>query len=98
MYYNMYNIKGERMLVSTFSETRKNFAATMQQVIDNHEPLIITRQNHESVVMLSLSDFKAYEETAYLMQSIHNATRLNRAIASLEAGEGEEKTLIDDAS
>lgn len=97
MYYNVYIfIKGLYMDVNTFTETRKNFAATMQQVIDNKEPVIITRQNHESVVMLSLSDFKSYEETAYLMQSMTNATRLNRAIASLEAGEGKNRELIEE--
>jgi len=84
------------MEVSTFTETRQNFASTMQQVIDNKEPLVITRQNHESVVMLSLSDFKSYEETAYLMQSIHNATRLNKAIASLEAGDSQQRELIEE--
>ena len=84
------------MDVSTFTETRKNFASTMQKVIDNKEPIVITRQNHEAVVMLSLSDFKSYEETAYLMQSMENATRLNRAIASLEKGEGEIRELIEE--
>ena len=88
--------KGLIMEVSTFTETRQNFAATMQQVVDNKQPLVITRQNHESVVMLSLSDFKSYEETAYLMQSINNATRLNRAIASLEAGDGQQRELIEE--
>ena len=84
------------MKVSTFTETRKNFASTMQQVIDNKEPLVITRQNHEAVVMLSLSDFKSYEETAYLMQSMNNATRLNSAMASLEAGKGKNRELIEE--
>ena len=84
------------MEVSTFTETRKNFASTMQQVIDNKEPLVITRQNHEAVVMLSLSDFKSYEETAYLMQSMNNATRLNSAMASLEAGKGKNRELIEE--
>lgn len=84
------------MEVTTFTETRKNFAATMQKVIDNKEPVIITRQSHESVVMLSLSDFKSYEETAYLMQSINNATRLSSAIASLEAGDGQTRELIEE--
>ena len=84
------------MEVSTFTETRKNFASTMQQVIDNKEPLVVTRQNHEAIVMLSLSDFKSYEETAYLMQSMNNATRLNSAMASLEAGKGTTRELIEE--
>lgn len=84
------------MDVSTFTETRKNFASTMQKVIDNNEPVVITRQNHEVVVMLSLSDFKSYEETVYLMQSMKNATRLNSAIQSLEDGEGKARELIEE--
>lgn len=84
------------MDVSTFTQTRKNFASTMQKVIDNNEPIVITRQNHEAVVMLSLSDFKSYEETAYLMQSMNNATRLNSAIQSLEEGEGKVRELIEE--
>lgn len=97
MYYNVYILnKGFVMDVSTFTQTRKNFASTMQKVIDNNEPIVITRQNHEAVVMLSLSDFKSYEETAYLMQSMNNATRLNSAIQSLEEGEGKVRELIEE--
>ena len=83
------------MTTLTLSETRKNFAATMDKVTQDHTPVIITRQNHEPVVMMSLSDFKSYEETAYLMQSANNAARINKAIESLEAGKGLEKALIE---
>jgi antitoxin YefM len=82
------------MKVMTFSETRKNFAATMDGVTQDREPVLITRQNKEAVVMLSLSDFKSYEETFHLMQSAVNAERLNRAIESLERGKGIERELI----
>lgn len=83
------------MRTLTLSETRKNFAATMDKVTQDHIPVIITRQNHEPVVMMSLSDFKSYEETAYLMQSANNAARINKAIESLEGGKGLEKALIE---
>jgi antitoxin YefM len=84
------------MTILTFSETRKNFAATMDKVVQNREPVIVTRQNREPVVMISLSDFKSYEETIYLMQSVNNAGRLNRAIKSLERGEGTVRELIEE--
>ncbi len=83
------------MEVSTFTEVRQNFAATMQKVVDDKEPIIITRQNKEPVVMISLEDFNAYEETAYLMRSPANAARLNSAIESLERGEGKIRELIE---
>jgi antitoxin YefM len=42
---------------------------------------MITRQNGKPAVLISLEDFKSYEETAYLMASPKNAMRLNQAIA-----------------
>ncbi len=36
-------------------------------------------------LLISLEDFKAFEETAYLMASPRNAERLNTAIAELRA-------------
>jgi antitoxin YefM len=42
-----------------------------------------TRQSKESVVILSMQDYRSLEKTAYLMQSQANAKRLNRSIAQL---------------
>ncbi len=57
---------------------------------------MVTRQNKESVVIISMKDYRAMQETAYLMQSEANARRLNRAIAQLEAGEGKSRELIEE--
>jgi len=45
---------------------------------------------------MSLDDFHAYEETAYLMASPKNAERLNQAIAEVEAGKTAQHALIDE--
>jgi len=79
-----------------FSKARANLANTLDTVVENSEPIIVTRQNKEPVVVLSLSDYKALEETIYLMQSSKNAKRLNESIAQLEAGLGIEKELIEE--
>lgn len=60
----------------------------MDRVCADHKPLIITRSGEQSVVMLSLADFKALEETAYLLRSPANARRLLAATQELEAGKG----------
>ena len=83
------------MQTSTFSQARQNLASTMDMVAFNHTPVTITRQNKEPIVMISLEDFKSMEETAYLMQSLNNATRLNQAIEELENGLGQTKELIE---
>ena len=77
----------------TYSTARANLASTMNRVCEDHEPLIITRNGEQSVVMLSLDDYKALEETTYLLRSPANAKRLIAAISELESGQGVERTL-----
>lgn len=77
----------------SYTAARANLAQTMNRVCTNHEPMIITRNGEPSVVMVSLEDFKALEETAYLLRSPRNARRLMDAINSLNIGEGQEHEL-----
>lgn len=77
----------------SYTVARANLAATMNRVCDDHEPLIITRNSEQAVVMMSLEDYKALEETAYLLRSTKNAQRLLASIAQLEAGQGHERNL-----
>lgn len=77
----------------SYSSARANLASTMDRVCDDHQPLIITRNGQQSVVMLSLEDFTALEETAYLLRSPVNAKRLLAAMEQLNAGRGTERKL-----
>lgn len=77
----------------TYTAARANLASTMDRVCNDHEALIITRNGEQSVVMLSLEDYKALEETAYLLRTPSNAKRLLAAAASLKAGQGTERKL-----
>jgi antitoxin YefM len=79
----------------TYTTARANLADTMNRVCEDHEAIIITRNGQQSVVMLSLEDFKALEETAYLLRAPKNARRLLDAIASLEKGRGKERRLAE---
>ncbi len=72
----------------TYTVARANLAGTMDRVCDDHEAVIITRNGEQSVVMLSLEDYKALEETAYLLRTPANARRLLSAAAQLAAGKG----------
>ena len=84
------------MQTMTFSQTRQHLASTFDAVVQNATPILVTRQNKEPVVLVSLQDFRAMEETMYLMQSAANAKRLNRSIRQLEAGQGQARTLIEE--
>ncbi len=79
----------------SYSAARANLASTMSRVCNDHEPLIITRNGQQSVVMLSLEDFTALAETAYLLRSPANTKRLMAAIQQLSTGEGIERKLAE---
>ena len=79
----------------TYSAVRSNLAQTMDKVCDDHAPIIITRKTAKPVIMLSLEDYQALEETAYLLRSPKNARRLMESIMQLEAGLGTTRELVD---
>jgi antitoxin YefM len=78
-----------------YTEARKKLAATMDKVVNDHETVIITRQKAEPVVMMSLAEYNAIQETAYLLKSPANAERLRESIKQAERGEAGERELID---
>lgn len=83
------------MNVITYSTARAQLADTMNRVCDDHEPIIITRNGQQAVVMMSLDDFKALEETSYLLRSPKNTKRLLESIAALQAGKGSARSLAE---
>jgi antitoxin YefM len=83
------------MDVLSYSDTRANLKEVMDRVVDDRAPVVITRQKAESVVMVSLSDWHAMEETLHLLSSPTNAQRLRDSIGQLDAGQGQEGALIE---
>ena len=83
------------MKAMTYTAARQNLAKTMESVCKDHAPVIITRKTTDSVVIMSLEDYEALEETAYLLRSPKNTRRLIDSIVQLEEGKGTEKGLLD---
>ena len=83
------------MDVLSYSETRANLKAVMERVVADREPVVITRQTAEAVVMVSLADWNAMEETLHLLSNPTNAARLAESIQELDAGQGTERSLIE---
>ena len=82
------------MRTKSYSELRRNLAATLDGVTEDHEPVIITRDRGKpAAVLMSLEDFASYEETRYLLRSPTNAERLGIAIDELDSGGGKTRKL-----
>lgn len=83
------------MRAVSYSEARQNLSKTMLQTVEDRAPVLITRQNGESCVLMSLEEYNSLEETAYLLRSPRNARRLMDSIESLKAGNGVEREIIE---
>jgi len=85
------------MRSTTYSDLRRNLAARLDEVTDDHAPLLITRERGKpAAVLISLEDFASYEETQYLLKSPRNAERLLKAIEELNEGiNSQERDLLE---
>ncbi|WP_105903754.1 type II toxin-antitoxin system Phd/YefM family antitoxin [Vibrio gangliei] len=79
----------------SYTAARANLASTMEKVCADHAPVIITRKSEAPVVMISLEDYEAMQETTYLLRAPTNARRLLESIAELESGQGQERELLE---
>jgi len=70
----------------SYSDLRNNLAKFMDDVVENHTPLHVTRQNSSTVVMLSESDYDQLMETVHLLRSPANAARLLRSMQEAQTG------------
>ena len=68
----------------SYTEAQRNLGKVMKQVCDNQTPIMIARKGSVSVVMMSLEEYQALKETAYLLRSRANAINLLESIAELE--------------
>ncbi len=82
------------MRTASSTELRNNLAKYLDQVHDDHTPLIITREGGKpAAVIMSLEDYASHEETMHLLRSPANAARLQESIDELNAGGGQERKL-----
>ncbi len=68
------------------TEFRANIAKHLDKVEQDRDPLIITRQGRQPLVVMTLDDFRGLEETLHLLGSAANREILLQSIAELNAG------------
>ena len=81
------------MDVVTYTDARASLKDVMDRVIYDHIEVVVTRKKREAVVMLSLDEYNAIQETLHLQKSPENVRRLQSAIAQLNAGLGIERDI-----
>ena len=73
----------ETIMLTSFRDQLKS---SLQKVAENHEPMVVKRQRGQDMVVLSLEDFNAMQETLYLLSSPANSAHLRRSKTQLEQG------------
>jgi antitoxin YefM len=73
--------------VLNYSELRKNLAEHLNQVAEENELLVISRGEGKNVVLISLDDYNALNETVHLLSSSANIRRLEESMQEMEKGE-----------
>lgn len=73
------------MKAVNYSELRQNLKENLDAVSENEEFLIVQRPKGKSVVMMSLAEYNAMQETMHLNKSKANRERLENAIDNINA-------------
>lgn len=71
------------MTTITYSAARKELAKTIKNVLDNREPITISKKEGK-VIMMSLDDWNAWQETFALLSNPHMAQKLKEGIKEFE--------------
>ena len=83
------------MKVASTSNFRQRIKHYIDEVDKDQEPLVLTRSDGVSVVVLPLDTYNSYAETDYLLSSPANAAWLRESIDQARTGNVEEHDLIE---
>jgi antitoxin YefM len=83
------------MKIASTSNFRKNIKRYIDEVDQDQEPLVVTRSDDVTVVVLPLATFNSYAETDYLLSNPANAARLRRSVEDARTGRIEKHELIE---
>ncbi|MGI2903895.1 type II toxin-antitoxin system Phd/YefM family antitoxin [Tolypothrix sp. VBCCA 56010] len=70
---------------TTLNNASASLAQLCEQVVSDRDVVIITRQEGESVAIIAVEELNSLLETAYLLRSPKNATRLLTALERAKA-------------
>ena len=76
------------MTTATYTNARNNFKHYCDLVVENREPVVITNQMSENVVLVSEEEWNAIVETAFIADDSNKMKRLLTSIGENERGEG----------
>ncbi|MBN1578555.1 MAG: type II toxin-antitoxin system prevent-host-death family antitoxin [Chitinispirillaceae bacterium] len=80
-------------ILTTYTAARAEFKKICDEVSSTREPVIIHRRNGDDVALIAADELESLMETAHLLRSPKNASRLIAALQRAQRGEGSKKSL-----
>jgi len=77
----------------TYTQARQNLASILKQVTDDREIVLINHRGNAKVAMIAEEELASLLECVHLLKSPKNAQRLYEAMAALENGQGQVRTI-----
>jgi antitoxin YefM len=84
------------MRIVSFTEARNGLKTVLDNVVNDADTTVITRQDAEDAVVMSLKYYNSLMETVHLLRSPSNAAHLSRSIAQYRAGKATARDVIDE--
>lgn len=83
------------MRTINFSDARNNLKAVMDQAVDDHDAVLITRRDAPNAVIMSQEQYDGWMETMHLLSNPANARHLMESIEQLRRGQVVTRSLIE---
>jgi len=84
------------MRIISFTDARNSLKAVLDNVVNDVDCTVITRRDAEDAVVMSLDYYTSLMETVHLLKSSANVAHLTKSIKQYQAGESQERALVDD--
>jgi antitoxin YefM len=84
------------MRIISFTDARNSLKAVLDNVVNDVDCTVITRRDAEDAVVMSLDYYTSLMETVHLLKSPANAAHIAKSIKQYQAGESQERALVDD--
>ena len=81
------------MRTATYNDFSTDVSGYFKSVIDNCDTVIVSRNNNEAAVLLSLDEYNSLMETLYLMSSPETMADIRRTEQEIKEGKGLEINL-----
>jgi antitoxin YefM len=82
------------MQLVNYTEFRNNLAENLNMVNDNSEIVIVSSSKGKNVVVMSLEEYNAIQETLHLISSKANQNRLDEAVEEMRSGKFSEQNFL----